>query len=111
MGTGESAGEAVAKSLFEAKGMQAIAAQLDKETWEEDAFKADLPRKDDTHPYHFRAYCEVFARGARRWAEMCFQGFRDAQTKTPRSQAAKERLGKHLSAAYDIGFASYKEKS
>lgn len=120
---GEAAGEAFAKRCFEEGGVEAMAKTLASETWEEDALRAlfdegdevhthfVLTASDRVHPYYLKAFCEVFARGARRYAEMVVRGCVDARQGRPcegfEADVRKRSLGKRpaLIAGYDAGHA------
>jgi hypothetical protein len=141
---GELSGEAYAASLYAKEGINAIAATLrprefegyakafyelwqgGDEQWTELAMKLDLARAKGAHPHYQYEFDVVFARGARRWAEMLVRGYLDARAGVPfdgptgESIAAMEeriklrrrrvQLGDRppLIAAYEAGHQLYK---
>jgi hypothetical protein len=120
---GEAAGEAYAGRIFEKEGVAAMAKTLASETWEQDALTAlfdeghdvhdlhVLTASERVHPYYLKAFCEVFARGARRYAEMVVRGAVDGRVGRPvdgfEAETRKRSLGNRpkLIAGYDAGHA------
>jgi hypothetical protein len=98
---GEAAGEEFSDRAFKAGGVLAMRDAVESRDWEQRALNAFFTDAADVHPemaatpvrvhpYYLRAYCEVFARGACRYAENVLLGMRDAQMPAlDRSQLAR----------------------
>lgn len=98
---GERAGEQYAMSVYETDGIEALAATLrpgehegyakafyelwkgGAEPWQDHAYDKELSVDAGVHRYYHRAHDEVFARGARRCAEMLVRGYLDARAGFP----------------------------
>jgi hypothetical protein len=145
---GETAGEEHALALYAKSGIDALAATLrprdfegykeafdelwdgGDEGWLEHALENRLAGQHGVHPHYYKAFDEVFARGARRCAEMLVRGYLDARAGVPigapietnavtalRGQIEtlerRMRLGDrpHLLSAYDTGYRLYLSKA
>jgi hypothetical protein len=105
---GETAGEEHAlKILAERDGISKLAATLKprpyesystafyelfkggEETWMPYAMGHGLAAERGAHPYYYKAFDEVYARGARRCAEMAVRGYLDARAGVPRVPTAQ----------------------
>ena len=98
---GEAAGEEFAASVFADGGIDALAKTLKPrpyegyaqafyelweggdEAWMQRAQERAIGVAKGAHPYYLKAFDEVFARGARRWAEMLVRGYLDARAGVP----------------------------
>jgi hypothetical protein len=98
---GERAGEEHAMYVFAQGGIDALAATLrprdyegyakafydlwkgGDEAWQQHAIESGLAAAKHAHPYYYKAFDEVFARGARRCAEMLVCGYLDARAGVP----------------------------
>lgn len=98
---GDAAGEEFAAALFREAGIDALAATLKprlyeayatdfyqlweggEEAWMQRSQERGVANAKGAHPYYIKAFDEVFARGARRWAEMLVRGYLDARAGFP----------------------------
>ena len=145
---GELAGEEHALALYAKSGIDALAATLKPrdyegyaqafyelweggdESWLDHAVAERLAAQKKVHPHHYFAFDMVFARGARRCAEMLVRGYLDARAGVPehapleanavtalRGQIEtlerRMRLGDrpHLLSAYDTGYRLYRSQA
>lgn len=103
---GETAGEEHVLQLLSTRGIEPLAATLQPrpyegystafyelwkggpEAWQTFAMEKRLAVQKDAHPHYHLAFDQVFARGARRCAEMAVRGYLDARAGVPHAPTA-----------------------